>query len=155
MIICLYLKYLPENYHAERGGLIIYFFENRFSANLHEAPHFGLTWLDGVISLIAMMPIKDTMQFINLDRVCLNLLAYKWVRTGPPGTLAVAQIMDCFSDIPKVHIRKTLAVLEEKGFIFFGPNCVNVSLTSEGYDHIRSEVNEPVCSDARSAMQYF
>ena len=102
-----------------------------------------------------MIPEKDMMQFSNLDRVCLNLLAYKWTRVGPPGTLAVDQIMDCFSDIPKVHIHKTLAVLDEKGFIFFGPKGINVSLTSKGFDYIRSEVNEPVCSNARSAMQYF
>jgi hypothetical protein len=155
VIICLYLKNLPENYHVERGGLIIYFFENRFSANLPETAHRGLTSLDGVISLIVMMPEKDMMQFSNLDRVCLNLLAYKWMQVGPPGTLAVDQITDCFSDIPKTHLQKTLAALHEKGFIFFEPNSINVSLTRKGFEHIRGVLNEPICSNARSAVQYF
>jgi hypothetical protein len=101
-----------------------------------------------------MMPKKDKMQFRNLDRVCLNLLAYKWIHVGPPGTLAVDQITDCFADIPKAHIHKTLAALDEKGLIFFGPNGINASLTRKGFDHIRSEVNEPVCSNLRPCMQF-
>jgi hypothetical protein len=90
---------------------------------------------------------KDLMEFKNLDRVCLNLLAYKWIHVGPPGTLRVDQITDCFADIPKLHVHNTLATLDENGYIMLEAGGKSVSLTRKGFDHIRSAVAEPVCAN--------
>jgi hypothetical protein len=97
---------------------------------------------------------EDTMQFSNLDRVCLNLLAYQWIHIGPPGTLAVDQIADCFGDIPKAHIYKTLAALHKKGLIHLETNDRNASLTGKGFDHIRSEMSKPICTHPRPDLQF-
>jgi len=94
---------------------------------------------------------KERMEFRNLDRACLNLLAYQWTHVGPPGTLAVDQITDCFADIPKAHIHETLAVLNAKGFILLEPRGRHASLTGKGFDQIRDKVAEPVCTKLCSA----
>ncbi len=90
------------------------------------------------------------MKFRNLDRVCLNLLAYQWIHVRPPGTMAVDQITDCFADIPKAHVHKALAALDEKGFILLESRGKSASLTRKGFDHICSAVAEPVCTNVRS-----
>jgi hypothetical protein len=97
---------------------------------------------------------KERMEFRNLDRACLNLLAYQWTRVGPPGTLAVNQITDCFADIPKAHIHKALAVLNEKGFILLEHTGRRASLTGKGFDHMRDKVVEPVCSNLYSNQAF-
>jgi hypothetical protein len=89
------------------------------------------------------------MEFKNLERVCLNLLAYQWIHGGPQGTLAVAQIMDCFADIPREHIHKALLALKKDGFILLEPGGKSASLTKKGFDQIRSAVAEPVCTNVR------
>jgi hypothetical protein len=94
-----------------------------------------------------MAPQKDMMEYRNLDRVCLNLLAYQRIQIGPPGTLTVDQITNCFADIPKTHVHKALAALDEKGFIHLGPGGKNAFLTSRGFDHIRRFVSEPICTN--------
>lgn len=124
-------------------------YESRLDMKPAQDTNLNLTTAARVIRFILMILAKDTMQFSNLDRVCLNLLAYKWIHIGPPGTLAVDQITDCYGDIPKAHIYKTLAALNERGLIDLGTNGKNVSLTRKGFDHIRSEVSEPVCTNVR------
>jgi hypothetical protein len=109
-----------------------------------------LTSLAGIIKFKTMVPEKDVMEFRNLDRVCLNLLAYQWIHVRPPGTMAVNQITDCFADIPKAHVHKALATLDEKGFILLESRGRSASLTRKGFDHIRSAVTEPVCTNVRS-----
>ena len=73
----------------------------------------NLTSIAGVVKFKAMALQKDKMAFKNVDRVCLNLLAYKWIHAGPPGTLSVEQITRCFADIPKYHVHKALAALDK------------------------------------------
>jgi hypothetical protein len=109
-----------------------------------------LTSLAGIIRFKAMVPEKDVMEFRNLDRVCLNLLAYQWIHVRPPGTMAIDQITDCFADIPKQHVYKALAALDENGFILLESSGKTASLTRKGFDRIRSAVAEPVCTNVRS-----
>ena len=99
-----------------------------------------------IIKIKNMILEKEQMEFSNLDRACLNLLAYQWTRVGSPGTLAVDQITGCFADIPKAHIHEALAALDERGFILLEPMGRSASLTGKGFDHIRDEVAEPVCA---------
>jgi len=101
-----------------------------------------------VVTFKAMVLQKDKMAFKNLDRVCLNLLAYKWIHAGPPGTLMIEQITGCFADIPKDHVHETLATLDKKGLILLEAGGKRASLTQNGFNHIRSAVAKPVCADA-------
>ena len=110
----------------------------------------NLTSVAEVIRFIAMILEKDRMEFRNLDRVCLNLLAYQWIHVRPPGTMAVDQITACLADIPKGHVHKALAVLDKKGFIILESRSSSASLTRKGFDRIRSVVAEPICSKVRS-----
>jgi hypothetical protein len=97
-----------------------------------------------------MVSEKDAMEFRNLDRACLNLLAYQWIHVRPPGTMTVDQIRNCFADIPREHVYKALAALDENGFILLESSGKSASLTRKGFDHIRSAVAEPVCTNVRS-----
>lgn len=122
-------------------------YNNRIDINLPDGSRLNLTSTARIIKLKNMILEKERMEFSNLDRACLNLLAYQWTRVGPPGTLAVDQITGCFGDIPKAYVHKALAVLNEKGYILLEPLGRSASLTGKGFDHIRDEVAEPVCTN--------
>jgi predicted P-loop ATPase/GTPase len=127
---------------------------DRFDIKQPVYPALHLTSLAGIIRFNTMVPEKDTMEFSNLDRVCLNLLAYQWIHVRPPGTMAVDQITDCFADIPKEHVHKALAALYKKGFILLESRGKSASLTPKGFDRIRSAVAEPVCAALRSGSPF-
>jgi hypothetical protein len=93
-----------------------------------------------------MTPLQDMMKFRNLDRECLNLLAYRWLQAGPPGRLTVDQIAACFADIPKGHVHQTLAAVEKKGLILIEQTSKSVALTEKGFDYIQNAVAEPICA---------
>lgn len=93
-----------------------------------------------------MAPLEAMMKFRNLDRECLNLLAYRWLQAGAPGRLTVDQITACFADIPKDHVHQALAVLEEKGLILTEQAIQSVALTEKGFVYIQNAVVEPICA---------
>lgn len=108
----------------------------------------------GIIKFKRMAPVNDMMKFSNLDCACLNLLAYQWTRVGPPGTLAVDQITDCFADIPKVHVHKTLTALDKEGFILLEFQNRSASLTRKGFDRVRRAITKPICARVRSHSRF-
>ena len=77
------------------------------------------------------------MEFKNLERNILYLLADEWLKSKTLDSFDTKWIFDQFSDIPDKNMGKALRSLKEKGFVELTSNYRNISLTQKGLSKIK------------------
>ncbi len=77
------------------------------------------------------------MEFKNLERNILFLLADEWLKSKTLDSFDTKWIFDQFSDIPHKNMENALMSLMENGFVELTSNYRNISLTQKGLSKIK------------------
>ncbi len=85
------------------------------------------------------------MQFKNLDRVCLNMVAYQRSAPGRGEKIDVERILNCFADIPPANVKSALKSLHDQRFIEMSADRKNVFLRKKGIASVHNKITKPIC----------
>jgi len=77
------------------------------------------------------------MEFYNIERNILHMLADEWLKSKTLGPFDTQPIFDEFSDIPDENMKSALWSIKEQGFAELTPNFRNISLTQKGLSKIK------------------
>jgi hypothetical protein len=81
------------------------------------------------------------MEFKNIDKRFLLLLAKKWRETGIGGPYRTSLIYKGYSDLPDEYVRRELNKLNTEGLIAFTSNRHRLYLTDKGISQIQSFIS--------------
>lgn len=77
------------------------------------------------------------MEFKNIERNILYMLAKEWLKSGTLGPFQTKWIFDEFSDIPDKNMKEALRSIKDSGLVQLTSNYGAISLTQKGLSKIK------------------